>query len=834
MSTATTASWLASRTRPAIHRKGEHRVTAILVAHDGEVWLPRALDGLARLSRQPDQVIAVDSGSRDRSVELLRRSPHVSEVVVADREIGFGEAVGLGLARAGRVVDVTDVDVTSAATVDIRTGNPGGVRTPEQQRGVEPGATVEWLWLLHDDVEVSPDCLTRMLSAADAHKDASVIGPKVKGWNDRGLVVECGVSIAGSGRRDVGVTRGERDQGQLDGRLDVLGVGSAGMLVRRELWERLGGFDAELPMFRDDLEFCWRARRSGERVIVVPGAEIHHAEAAFRGHRSIEAAPDEALSADRRAAAMVMLAHAPKRRVVLKGLRLLLGSLIRGIFLTLVKVSDGAWDDLRAVIGALSSRRAVASMRARVRQAGDVGDGAARQLRPSRGATATHWRDDLAQILGAKSRGNSSGAASREDARQALRSRIRNARIFALAVVMPVLIVCLVATAGLWFGPGRLLGGALLPAPDSVADLWSSFSSAWHDVGLGSAVPSAPYLLLLAAGAIPLAGSATMAVQVMLLLGPVFAAVTSYLSLRGLVRGIPRLVAALAYALLPATIAAVGTGQLGTIAVAILLPPAVRMIARVSTLSGSTLRSANWSTAGGAALLMVFMFAFAPPVSLLIAGFGLGVALVRRTRTGVARMLVVLLAPLAVLWPWSAYVVTNPTLLLFEVGAVSPALTDPGPSPLELLALNPGGPAAPPALLGAVLAVLAVLALRRRRTRARVATAWLFFVGALALATAQSVLLVPVPWSQLHQSAWPGATTVVMGAALIFAAAVGAPLSWSRRRITVLAVGLLTPALLAAWWGMSGGQIMERGDPSGVSPFIAAEMVGPNAPRTMV
>ncbi|MDZ7577919.1 MAG: hypothetical protein U0904_07085, partial [Candidatus Nanopelagicales bacterium] len=46
--------------------------------------------------------------------------------------------------------------------------------------------------------------------------------------------------------------------------------------------------------------------------------------------------------------------------------------------------------------------------------------------------------------------------------------------------------------------------------------------------------------------------------------------------------------------------------------------------------------------------------------------------------------------------------------------------------------------------------------------------------------------------------------------------------------------GLLTPALLAAWWGMSGGQIMERGDPSGVSPFIAAEMVGPNAPRTMV
>ena len=45
-------------------------VTALLVSHDGERWLPAVLDGLAAQTVHPDRVVTVDTGSRDRSVDV--------------------------------------------------------------------------------------------------------------------------------------------------------------------------------------------------------------------------------------------------------------------------------------------------------------------------------------------------------------------------------------------------------------------------------------------------------------------------------------------------------------------------------------------------------------------------------------------------------------------------------------------------------------------------------------------------------------------------------------------------------------------------------------------
>ena len=43
----------------------------------------------------------------------------------------------------------------------------------------------------------------------------------------------------------------------------VLAVSSAGMLIRRDVWDQVGGFDANLPLFRDDIDFCWRVHAAG-------------------------------------------------------------------------------------------------------------------------------------------------------------------------------------------------------------------------------------------------------------------------------------------------------------------------------------------------------------------------------------------------------------------------------------------------------------------------------------------------------------------------------------------------------------------------------------------
>ena len=60
------------------------------------------------------------------------------------------------------------------------------------------------------------------------------------------------------------------------------------MLIRRDVWEQLGGFDPYLRLFRDDVDFCWRVQAAGYRVQVVTDAVLYHHELTPRRRRPIE------------------------------------------------------------------------------------------------------------------------------------------------------------------------------------------------------------------------------------------------------------------------------------------------------------------------------------------------------------------------------------------------------------------------------------------------------------------------------------------------------------------------------------------------------------------
>ena len=67
------------------------------------------------------------------------------------------------------------------------------------------------------------------------------------------------------------------------------------MLVRREVFEELGGFDEAFPVAFNDLDFCLRLGRAGYRTLYTPHAELIHHESVSRGlsglHRRLPAVP---------------------------------------------------------------------------------------------------------------------------------------------------------------------------------------------------------------------------------------------------------------------------------------------------------------------------------------------------------------------------------------------------------------------------------------------------------------------------------------------------------------------------------------------------------------
>ncbi|WP_316307051.1 glycosyltransferase family 2 protein, partial [Clavibacter michiganensis] len=222
------------------------RVTAILVAHEGAQFLDRTLQALAAQTRRPDQVVAVDLGSRDGSAALLAASDP-TRMVQAPARMTFGQAVD----QAVRVIPAPEGDH-------------------------------ELLWLLSADNAPAPDALERLLAAIEASPSVAVAGPKLMEWDHPGYIHELGTTLTTLGAA-VPVVDVELDQAQYDDMSDVLGVAAGGMLVRHRLWDELGGFDDALPVIDDALDLCVRARLAGHRVVVVPAARVASAGDAAPG-----------------------------------------------------------------------------------------------------------------------------------------------------------------------------------------------------------------------------------------------------------------------------------------------------------------------------------------------------------------------------------------------------------------------------------------------------------------------------------------------------------------------------------------------------------------------
>ncbi len=394
----------------------------------------------------------------------------------------------------------------------------------------------DWVWLLHDDCVPDADALEQLLAEVARDESVAVAGPKLRATQaDRNLLLEVGVTIARSGRRETMLERREQDQGQHDGVHRVLAVSTAGMLVRRDVWDELGGLDPALPLLRDDVDLGWRANLAGHRVVCVTAAVVHHAEAATRRRRPVARRRPPAAPAGPPARAVrparEPAAAAPARRAGVPDRR----PRCCACWATWPrKLPRHAADELAALVAVLGRPDRLLRARLRRRRTRKVPARTAVRLLAPRSAGTRHLMETVALVAGSSSgesgagrhRGSpargtpapSTGPTSEEDENLPSWSTSLLRRLLlrpSVGLVLALALLALLADRGL-LGDGRLMGGALLPAPGSPADLWRGYVSAWHPVGVGSDAVAPPYLAVLAALASVL-GGAERAVDLLLL-----------------------------------------------------------------------------------------------------------------------------------------------------------------------------------------------------------------------------------------------------------------------------------------------------------------------------
>lgn len=225
--------------------------TAVVILNwNTREYLRTFLPPLIASCHEGAEVIVADNGSTDGSLELLASEFSNVRVIALGENFGFTGGYNRALAQ-----------------IDA-----------------------EYFVLINSDIEVCDGWLEPLVDYMDAHPECGVCGPKLHallkapdGTYERsgrfeyagaagGLIDRFGYPFC----RGRVLSRTENDEGQYDIIKDVMWVSGACLVTRSGLWKDLGGLDERFFAHMEEIDYCWRAQRSGHKVRVVPQSTVWH------------------------------------------------------------------------------------------------------------------------------------------------------------------------------------------------------------------------------------------------------------------------------------------------------------------------------------------------------------------------------------------------------------------------------------------------------------------------------------------------------------------------------------------------------------------------------
>lgn len=581
------------------------RVIAVLVARNGAKYLPRTLSALAAQTRRPDAVLLVDSGSTDASEDLLAQA---SAQTLNITKMGFATAITEAVRNVSPAVDEND-----------------------------------WLWFLGHDNAPEPGALAALVGAVEVAPSVAVAGPKLMRWDEPRIIESYGESLTPLGR-SVGVVEHELDQAQHDLHSDLLAVAAGGMLIRRSVWNALGGFDRGLPSVDAALDLCVRARLAGHRVVGVPSARVASAgPIELFGRRSLSAGGSHRV---RRGAQLHRrLTWAPALALPFHWLTLLPLAIARSIAHLIGKRPGWIGGEIASAVRAAFDT-SVPAARSALRRNRTLGWAAIAPLRMPWATLRERRSNVLAQPAGDVTPRERPG-------------------FFASGGAWLVLLAAVIGivTFRSFTGAGALEGGGLVPLSTSVTELWTNLAYGWREVGAGFIGPPDPFSFVLAVLGSLTFWSPSYAIVLLYLVALPLAALTAWTcASRFATTGWPAGVAALAWALAPPFLASLDGGHLGAVLAHILLP------ALISALLGA---ARNWAASAFAAILLAAITASAPV--LIPALVLLIVAWAAARPTGAVRILGTLIPSAALFLPliWAQFSRGTPLAVFVDPGVTT-------------------------------------------------------------------------------------------------------------------------------------------------------------------
>ncbi len=208
------------------------KVTAIIVNWNDKDVISECIQSLLDQDQPEIDIIVSDNGSNDGSVDSIREQFPSVQVIENGENLGFGSAVNRGFSVA----------------------------------------IGDYLIFLNSDLVLDPKCIAALAQLLDS--DSSIGGaiPKILYIDRRDTINSLGVLVNYTGVAYPNLL-GKKDPGPMDNFESACG---GIFMLKREVYEEVGGFDEDLFLYHEDHDLSWRIRLAGWKLTVASNAVMYH------------------------------------------------------------------------------------------------------------------------------------------------------------------------------------------------------------------------------------------------------------------------------------------------------------------------------------------------------------------------------------------------------------------------------------------------------------------------------------------------------------------------------------------------------------------------------
>lgn len=233
---------IAARAILQVEKKKSPKVAIVILNYNGVEHLRTYLPSVLKHQSPEAEIWVADNGSSDDSLLVLEKEFPQVKVIRLAQNFGFAEGYNQALQQLDQ----------------------------------------EYFLLLNSDVEVTAEWTEQLLKEMEADPGVGACQPKVLSHRQRQHFEHAGAAGGWVDRLGYPFCRGrlftevEEDRGQYDAPAEIFWASGCALLVRADLFRQLGGLDGSYFAHMEEIDFCWRLKRAGYKVMVYPESVVYH------------------------------------------------------------------------------------------------------------------------------------------------------------------------------------------------------------------------------------------------------------------------------------------------------------------------------------------------------------------------------------------------------------------------------------------------------------------------------------------------------------------------------------------------------------------------------